>query len=183
MTIPAGILPKSGTELFAFESAAFGITNGVTENVRNSRHIIDAFREILYNDIPAYKRIALRTIDPVDQVIEYIRCTKGDFDCKADIDDDGIVLNNYEYWDCGKRGCCIDEGIVCKLPAGINGTLTIREIEVTKLIVSDLPDKMIADKLGISVNTVAIHRGHIESKLGVFSKAGIASWAVKHNII
>jgi DNA-binding CsgD family transcriptional regulator len=183
MKIPALIQPNSGTEVFAFNDTALGVNNGIIRDVRDCPEIMDAFQDELLENKAAYKRIILRTSDPVKQVVEYIRCTRGDFDSRADISADGIVLNAFEYWDCGKHGNCPDEGIVCKVPECKNKSLTLREIEVTKLIAQDLADKQIADRLSISPNTVAIHRTNIEHKLGVASKVGIAVWAVKHNII
>jgi DNA-binding NarL/FixJ family response regulator len=46
-------------------------------------------------------------------------------------------------------------------------TLTERELEVLKLIGEGLSKKMVADQLGISPKTVAIHAGHIYEKLNV----------------
>jgi DNA-binding NarL/FixJ family response regulator len=63
------------------------------------------------------------------------------------------------------------EGIICRRE------LTSRELEIVKLIADDLADKQIADRLGISVFTVANHRAHIESKLNIASKIGIARFA------
>ena len=46
-------------------------------------------------------------------------------------------------------------------------SLTEREFEILKLIGDGLSKKMVADQLGISPRTVAIHSGHIYEKLNV----------------
>jgi two-component system nitrate/nitrite response regulator NarL len=48
-----------------------------------------------------------------------------------------------------------------------DGSLTEREFEILKLIGDGLSKKMVADQLGISPRTVAIHSGHIYEKLNV----------------
>jgi len=50
-------------------------------------------------------------------------------------------------------------------------TLTARERDVIELVSQGLPDKQIADQLGISLLTVNSHLKNIYSKLGVHSRA------------
>lgn len=61
--------------------------------------------------------------------------------------------------------------------------LSEREIEVLKAIALGLPNKLVADKLFISVHTVITHRKNITSKLGIKSVAGLTVYALLNNII
>lgn len=54
----------------------------------------------------------------------------------------------------------------------VHESLTPREREVIELRRQDLPYKCIADRLGISNNTVKVHFGRIFVKLGVKSSIG-----------
>ena len=64
-----------------------------------------------------------------------------------------------------------------------NNTLSERETEVLKLLVSGKSNKEIAEELFISVHTVVTHRKNLSNKLGVKSTAAMAIYAVANNII
>ncbi len=64
-----------------------------------------------------------------------------------------------------------------------DNTLSERETEVLKLLVSGKSNKEIAEKLFISIHTVVTHRKNLSNKLGVKSTAAMAIYAVANNII
>ncbi len=61
--------------------------------------------------------------------------------------------------------------------------LTQRETSVLKLVASGLTNKMIADKLNISINTVLSHRKNITAKLGIKSVSGLSVYAIMNGIV
>jgi len=61
--------------------------------------------------------------------------------------------------------------------------LSVREIEIIKLIAQGLTNKEIADNLFLSVHTVNTHRKNIMQKLGLKNTASIVIYAVKENIV
>ncbi len=61
--------------------------------------------------------------------------------------------------------------------AGPGGELSDREIEVLRLIALGLTNTEIAERLVVSVRTVESHRSHIQTKLGVRSRAKLVSLA------
>ncbi|MGE5429903.1 MAG: response regulator transcription factor [Syntrophomonadaceae bacterium] len=63
------------------------------------------------------------------------------------------------------------------------GTLSERETEVLKLLVTGNSNKEIADKLFISTHTVITHRKNISQKTGIKSVSGLTIYAVVNNII
>src|SRR3954464_13909288 len=69
-------------------------------------------------------------------------------------------------------------------PAALKGerthALTPREREVLQLICGGLSNRDIADKLDLSVNTVAVHRANIMNTLGVHKTAELVVYAI-HN--
>ncbi len=63
-------------------------------------------------------------------------------------------------------------------PAG----LTVREVEVLRLVVEGLTNEQLAKRLQISYRTVTTHLTSIYSKLGVSSRAAATRFAVEHHL-
>lgn len=61
--------------------------------------------------------------------------------------------------------------------------LTPRELEVLQLICDGLSNKEIASKLGLSANTIAVHRAHIMNALGVHKTAELVMYALQNGLI
>ncbi len=61
--------------------------------------------------------------------------------------------------------------------------LSDRETEVLLLVAQGCSSKEIADRLHISIHTVHTHRKHITHKTGIKSVAGLAVYAMLHNLI
>ncbi len=120
-------------------------------------------------------------VNPMAQIKQWAICNFGNFDNKADITSDGVII--HEHVNCPQRGICKFEGTIC-LPLMVeNGTLTPREIQIIKLVARDLLDKQISFMLDISTSTMAGHRTHIEQKIGCHSKAGITAYAYQNNLL
>ena len=64
-----------------------------------------------------------------------------------------------------------------------DSVLSLREIEVLRLVVQGYINKEIADKLNISLTTVITHRKNITEKLGVKSVSGLTIYAVMQGLI
>ncbi len=64
-----------------------------------------------------------------------------------------------------------------------NGGLTPRELEILQLIVDGKSNKEIADQLGLSVNTVAVHRANIMDTLGIHKAAELVVYAIRNGLV
>jgi DNA-binding CsgD family transcriptional regulator len=67
--------------------------------------------------------------------------------------------------------------------ASTSTRLTIRELDVLRLIVDGKPDREIAAALFISPRTVTSHVTNILNKLGVNSRSAAAAYAVRHGLV
>lgn len=78
----------------------------------------------------------------------------------------------------------VDPAIVRTPAAGEErGRLTPRELEVLQLICDGLSNKEIAVQLGLSANTVAVHRARIMNALGVHKTAELVMYALQNGLI
>jgi DNA-binding CsgD family transcriptional regulator len=61
--------------------------------------------------------------------------------------------------------------------------LTVREIEILRLLARGLSNKEIAARLTISAKTAGSHVEHIYTKIGVTNRAMASLFAAKHGLI
>jgi DNA-binding NarL/FixJ family response regulator len=62
-------------------------------------------------------------------------------------------------------------------------TLTPRELEVLQLICDGYSNRDIAKKLGLSANTIAVHRANIMNTLGIHKTAELVVYAIHHGLV
>ncbi len=73
-----------------------------------------------------------------------------------------------------------------KRPAPVPGErnrLTPRELEVLQLICDGLSNREIAERLELSVNTIAVHRTNIMNALNVHKTAELVMYAIQHGLV
>jgi len=70
-----------------------------------------------------------------------------------------------------------------KPTAGEDAALTTRELEVLQLIVHGKSNRDIAAVLGLSVNTVAVHRANIMQSLGIHNTAELVVHAIRKGLV
>lgn len=68
-------------------------------------------------------------------------------------------------------------------PVGPPGGLTLREVEVLRLVALGHTNPEIADQLGLSIRTVESHRAHIQQKLGISKRAELVRYALDENLM
>jgi DNA-binding NarL/FixJ family response regulator len=64
-----------------------------------------------------------------------------------------------------------------------SSALTARELEVLQHIVDGQSNKEIAAKLGLSANTVAVHRANIMDALGMHKTAELVVYAIRNGLV
>ena len=61
--------------------------------------------------------------------------------------------------------------------------LTVRELEILQHIVAGKSNKEIASDLGLSANTVAVHRANIMDALGIHKTAELVVYAIRNGLV
>jgi DNA-binding NarL/FixJ family response regulator len=73
-------------------------------------------------------------------------------------------------------------GAIVNSPAGAP-SLSTRELEVLQLIVHGKSNKEIAVVLGLSVNTIAVHRANIMQTLAIHNTAELVVYAIRTGLV
>jgi DNA-binding NarL/FixJ family response regulator len=61
--------------------------------------------------------------------------------------------------------------------------LSARQLEVLQLLCEGLSNQLIAARLGLSPNTVAVHRAGIMKRLGTHSVTQLVGYAIRHRLV
>jgi DNA-binding NarL/FixJ family response regulator len=100
------------------------------------------------------------------------------------------IVGEFESLADARRSSLVADAIVAPPPADPEPedgpapeTLTAREIQVLELVAEGLPNKVIAERLGISDQTVKFHIGSISGKLGAGNRTDAVRRAVRRGLI
>lgn len=162
-----------GEELFSLQD---GIKRSFSDFTPEQVNIIS--RELDHDPIA---QITLIGISDSEKLKQYAICRWGACNSTSDFDEDGD-LSEVEYYDCGHRGKCPYEGKRCKEITAPCGVLSFRQVEIMKLVTEGLLNKEIADKAGLSENTVATHLQNIIIKIGGRNRVDIATFIKERGI-
>lgn len=177
------IMEPGCVELFGHNGTAYAIINGqqLEINLWPVR-----LRQMIRNDIQkhpgaeeALERMGIT--DPVKQVNQYTLCMYGELNNRPDFVNFRANCSDSEFTQliCGALECRY-RGKLCRMIHADYGDLTDREVDICRMLAEDNTAQDIADKLGISINTVNTHITNILPKVGVRNSKAVAAWAAKY---
>lgn len=111
-------------------------------------------------------------------VRRFIKCNLGLYDNMIDVDENWNF--HFEFVGCPLRGECKYDKKLCE--PKFNSTLSDRQLEVMRMCYEGKKDDDIADKLFISINTVANHRKAVFRKLNVHNMGEFNRYASENKI-
>jgi DNA-binding CsgD family transcriptional regulator len=111
-------------------------------------------------------------------VRRFIKCNFALYDNKIDVDANWNF--KFEFVGCPLRGECKYDRVICSPKFNVN--LSDRQIEVMQLCYEGKKDDEIAERLFISMNTVANHRKTVFKKLGLHNMVEFIRYANSNNI-
>ncbi len=115
------------------------------------------------------------------KILKYTTCRFGAFDNTPDIKDGKLLAS--EYFECGHRGKCTMEGIVCSSIKIKGRVISPFEISMIKLLATEDTLPVIAEKLCISMNNFETKKKILFEKLEVFSRARLVAVAFDSQIL
>lgn len=180
--LPAGILAGDlSTEMFSDRSSkrVFAVSDGKTISFDkiNPKMRAQIFERLL-NDERALAD--LKHLTQSEAVEKYAFCVYGAADSNPDFSEDG-VLQEADNFICSDNCICLNWS---SKKITIDGeVLTPRQLQIVKLLATDLCDKQIADELGICVSTLDTHKKTLFEKCNVASKTGLVIKLIEQKII
>ena len=172
--IPPGLIDEN-IELFSANGKMMATHSG---SVKSIFELPTDFINILNTEMHSAPSIikALKMggyVSHKSKLEKFAECRFGGFDLLADFKDG--KLSDVEYHDCGFRGNCLMEGIVCKFFKVQDQILTPFEIKMIQLLATEDTLPVIAEKLQVCMTTFEVKKHWLYEKLGVLSRARLVS--------
>jgi len=176
MTLPAGLMPHDlNIEIFAdpdhFGKCLFVQHGRVQPFHELPIEVIPALYEECFMDKKAVKAMRMMGIKSEAMVEQYNYCNRGALDGIPDVSTSGKLTR--EFFDCGRRGKCPREGLVCKMTFG-QIKITPRELQCLRLNSKGKSYAEIRCEMGFnSQNSVNSLMSRLRDKMGVGSKSAL----------
>lgn len=167
--IPSGLIDDN-IELFSASGTILATHAG---QVKSLFDLPQSFLQLLNTEMNSSKSItkALKLAGyktKKEQLVKFTECRFGGFDLLADFKDG--KLSDAEYHECGYRGECPMEGVVCGFFKFKGQIITPFEIDMIKLLATEDTLPVIAEKLKICMNTFEVKKQKLFEKLHVLSR-------------
>jgi len=180
--IPSGLFDEN-VEFFAHDQKPMAFYNGSAISFFDlPLHISELVWEELKEDKPAFLALKLAGLTSKKEKLEkYTVCRFGGLDTIPDVVEGNLTPS--EYFDCGFRGNCPMEGIVCKSIVYRGSVLTPVDMKMIRHLASEDTIPVVAEKMGMCINSFENHKKELFSKLGVLSRARLIAVAFIHNLL
>lgn len=130
-------------------------------------------------DKKAQTGMELMHIPEDKQLEQFGMCRYGGLDNQADFEGE---KTHPEWHDCGRRGHCPGEGLVCKSMRLPGGLISPRMIQFLQLLCNGLSDQDIADEMGIALTSARTLKARCLIATGCPTKSALTAWAKDKNI-
>lgn len=178
--LPAGII--TGLEIFRSGSEVKVLREGKTcDYLELPSTIREPFQVELISDKNALQILTehFKLFDGEELEEQFVGCRYGTLDSIADIEG---AITHPDAPNCEHILTCPGFNVICKIPAGLNGTLSACEYKTMVLISQGKLDKEIADVMNIEISTVRTYQERIRFKLQLNNRIEIARWAFKKGV-
>ncbi|MBC7847224.1 MAG: hypothetical protein H7Y10_12105 [Flavobacterium sp.] len=172
--IPSGLIDNH-IELFRVPGKMMGTHSGTVKEFFDLPKpfllVMDAKMHSNPSTIMALNAAGFKTNNA--KLEKFAECNYSAFDFVADFKEGN--LSDAEYHECGYRGECPMEGIVCGFFKANGHIITPFEIEMIKLLATEDTLPVIAEKLQVCKNTFEVKKQRLFEKLRVLSRARLVA--------
>lgn len=178
--LPAGII--KGIEVFRSDEGVKALIDGFICNyLELPLEVREIFQAELISDKHAIEILTdhFKLFDGDEMEDKFVGCRFGTLDSVADIDG---CITHPDAPNCEHILSCPGFNVLCKIPAGENGTLAACEYKVVVMISQGKLDKEIGDAMQIKSSTVRTYLERIRTKLGINNRIEIARWALMKGV-
>jgi DNA-binding CsgD family transcriptional regulator len=131
------------------------------------------------SDTKAMNGLMLMKVPFSDHIEQFGICRFGGLDNQIDIEGNNM---NPEWFDCGRRGNCPGEGLVCKSIKTENGLIAPRLIQYMQLLCLGLTDKEIANHMNVAISTAKTFKARCMDATECRTKSELTAWAKDRGI-
>lgn len=175
---------NSAVEIFKKYDDLKFIAEGRVMSYQNAPFAIISIIDEAINEVENAKQILeeWHPNSPMKQNKQFAWCRFGGLDYSADIIDG--VLQDGEYHECPKRGKCVGEGLLCKLPIYKGTRLTVQMVQLMKLLCTTDTNTVIAEKMNLPDGSYHLLKKKLYAALGgIQTKQEVALIARHLNIV
>ncbi|MEZ0182623.1 LuxR C-terminal-related transcriptional regulator [Flavobacterium oncorhynchi] len=172
--IPSGLIDEN-IELFSVDGKIMATHDGHVKKLFNlPTEFLQKLKFEMYQTPSITKALTLAGYKTEKTQLEkFAECKFGGFDLTADYKDG--TFSESEYHECGYRGVCPMEGIVCGF-FKVNGEIiTPFEIQIIKLLATEDTLPVIAEKLQVSMNNFENKKQSLFQKMSVLSRTKLVA--------
>lgn len=178
---PSGLIDEN-VEIFTHNEMPMALQAGEVKSIYESPEVVRLLSDDLNENPAAVLALELGGFhSPQAKLEKYTNCRYGGFDNSPDVINGQLAAA--EYHECGFRGSCAMEGIVCSSPR-INGrVLSPFETEMVKQLATEDIIPVMAEKMAVSVTTFEERKKLLFEKFNVLTRTGLVAEAFRNNIL
>lgn len=172
--IPSGLIDNH-IELFSANGKMMGTHSGTVKSFFElPQQFISVLTQKMHSNPSTILALDLAGYKTNESKLEkFAECNYSGFDFVADFKEGN--LSQSEFHECGYRGQCPMEGIVCGFFKAKGNIITPFEIQMIHLLATEDTLPVIAEKLKVCMTTLEVKKQKLYEKLGVLSRPYLVS--------
>lgn len=177
-----GMLDKS-VEFFNTDKGLKAIANGSVIDFSDLPIELHRLVKRIYDNNIEAQQVLMEWYpnNPAKRLETFVKCRFGGLDFTPDISDNEI--QDGEHWSCPLRGVCKGEGKICKPVTYNNHPLDATEINILRLLSTDLTNEAIGSEMKLPMGTLHKIKQKLYEKLNIRTRPEATLVVVSLNLL